>query len=196
MTGVSLSASFAPKSAQIFIRFRSENFQLADFWKGRGKNAGNPDGLPSILTKQKRKSATENRGSDYIVSAKEMLPVYINDEDYVKFLNSFTEVGIQLKRTQKFLKENINDFEKIPVEQNKESTVNSELEKYMNLPYNVSIKKKTGEVCYYIASVTEFEDCIGSGRTVEEAYDDAMGMLRVIIMRSLENKLSIPVPAE
>ena len=36
----------------------------------RGKNAGNPDGLPSILTKQKRKSATENRGSDYIVSAK------------------------------------------------------------------------------------------------------------------------------
>ncbi len=30
----------------------------------RGKNAGNPDGLPSILTWQKRKLTIENRGSD------------------------------------------------------------------------------------------------------------------------------------
>ena len=30
----------------------------------QGKNAGNPDGLPSILTWQKRKLTIENRGSD------------------------------------------------------------------------------------------------------------------------------------
>jgi len=30
----------------------------------QGKNAGNPDGLPSILTQQKRKLTIENRGSD------------------------------------------------------------------------------------------------------------------------------------
>ena len=30
----------------------------------QGKNAGNPDGLPSILTGQKLKLTIENRGSD------------------------------------------------------------------------------------------------------------------------------------
>ena len=30
----------------------------------QGKNTGNPDGLPSILTWQKRKLTFENRGSD------------------------------------------------------------------------------------------------------------------------------------
>ena len=30
----------------------------------QGKNAGNPDGLPSILTWQKQKLTFENRGSD------------------------------------------------------------------------------------------------------------------------------------
>ena len=30
----------------------------------QGKNTGNPDGLPSILTWQKRKLTIENRGSD------------------------------------------------------------------------------------------------------------------------------------
>ena len=30
----------------------------------QGKNAGNPDGLPSILTRQRPKLTIENRGSD------------------------------------------------------------------------------------------------------------------------------------
>ena len=30
----------------------------------QGKNAGNPDGLPSILTRQRPKLTFENRGSD------------------------------------------------------------------------------------------------------------------------------------
>ncbi|MDD6915689.1 MAG: hypothetical protein PUJ07_05400 [Eubacteriales bacterium] len=37
----------------------------------QGKNAGNPVGLPSILTQRKRKSASQNRGSDYYLSAKQ-----------------------------------------------------------------------------------------------------------------------------
>ena len=49
-------------------------FQVAEFWESgflvaQGKNAGNPVGLPSILTQRKRKSASQNRGSDYFLSA-------------------------------------------------------------------------------------------------------------------------------
>ena len=36
-----------------------------------GKNAGNPDGLPSILTHRKRKSASENQSSDYSLLVKQ-----------------------------------------------------------------------------------------------------------------------------
>ena len=50
-------------------------FQVVEFWESgflvtQGKNAGNPVGLPSILTQRKRKSASQNRGSDYSLSAK------------------------------------------------------------------------------------------------------------------------------
>ena len=37
----------------------------------QGKNAGNPDGLPSILTWQKQKLTFENRGSDNFCHPKE-----------------------------------------------------------------------------------------------------------------------------
>ncbi|MBQ7109506.1 MAG: hypothetical protein IJN99_03995, partial [Clostridia bacterium] len=46
-----------------FIGLRSKNFQRGNFMLMQGKNAGNPDGLPSILTWQKRKLTIENRGS-------------------------------------------------------------------------------------------------------------------------------------
>ena len=39
----------------------------------QGKNTGNPDGLPSILTWQKRKLAIENRGSDNFCRPKRWL---------------------------------------------------------------------------------------------------------------------------
>ena len=38
------------------------------------KNAGNPNGLPSILTQRKRKSASQNRSSDYSLSARHRRP--------------------------------------------------------------------------------------------------------------------------
>ncbi|MBQ7953953.1 MAG: hypothetical protein IJ332_04355 [Clostridia bacterium] len=48
-------------------------FSKRDFLVVEGKNAGNPDGLPSILTKRKRKFNFENRGSDYSLSANERI---------------------------------------------------------------------------------------------------------------------------
>ena len=39
----------------------------------QGKNAGNPDGLPSILTEQKLKLTIENRGSDNFCHPKQAL---------------------------------------------------------------------------------------------------------------------------
>ena len=41
LQGDSLAASFAPKSAQNSILFRSQNFERADFWIAQGKNAVN-----------------------------------------------------------------------------------------------------------------------------------------------------------
>ena len=38
----------------------------------QGKNAGNPDGLPSILTRQKQKLTFENRGLDSFCHPKEI----------------------------------------------------------------------------------------------------------------------------
>ena len=120
--------------------------------------------------------------------------MFINEEEYAKLLNGFTEVSIQLKRTQKFLKENISDMERTSATIG--DSVCSEVEKYMNLPYNVSIKKIVSDICYYIATVDGFDDCTGSGRTVEEAYEDAMGMLKITIMHNIKNNIPIPIPAQ
>ena len=45
--------------------FDALQFIVCRFGLNRGKNAVNPFGLTSILTKSKGKSATRNRGSDY-----------------------------------------------------------------------------------------------------------------------------------
>ena len=37
------------------------------------KNAGDPNGLPSILTQRKRKSASQNRSLDYSLSANHLI---------------------------------------------------------------------------------------------------------------------------
>jgi len=71
LQGVSLASSSAPKCPQNFIRLRSKNFQRGNFRIMQGKNTGNPDGLPSILTWQKRKLTFENRGSDNFCHPKE-----------------------------------------------------------------------------------------------------------------------------
>ena len=49
--------------------FKVEEFSMREFMLMQGKNAGNPDGLSSILTQQKHKFIFENRGSDYSLSA-------------------------------------------------------------------------------------------------------------------------------
>ena len=64
LQGVSLATSSAPKSSRNSIDLRSKNFQRGNFKTMQGKNAGNPDGLPSILTWQRQKLTFENRGLD------------------------------------------------------------------------------------------------------------------------------------
>ena len=52
----------------------------------QGKNGGNPDGLPSILTWQKRKLTIENRGSDNFCHPKALLLA----ELFVIFIRGFS----------------------------------------------------------------------------------------------------------
>ena len=72
-------------------------FQVVEFWESgflvaQGKNAGNPVGLPSILTQRKRKSASQNRGSDYSLSARRSY------RRTLKQLASFTSWGAREKK--------------------------------------------------------------------------------------------------
>ena len=56
--------------------FDALQFIVCRFGLNRGKNAVNPFGLTSILTKSKGKSATRNRGSDYHRNPIFILPRY------------------------------------------------------------------------------------------------------------------------
>ena len=60
---------FRTKICSKFHLFKVKEFSKREFLVAQGKNAGNPDGLPSILTQRKRKFTFENRGSDYSLSA-------------------------------------------------------------------------------------------------------------------------------
>ena len=53
--GVSLMCLSSPKSKQKIAPFRSKNFVDKGFFGVRGKNAANPNGFASILTKSQHK---------------------------------------------------------------------------------------------------------------------------------------------
>ena len=53
--GVSLMCLSSPKSKQKTTPFRSRNFVNKVFFGGQGKNAANPSGFASILTKSQHK---------------------------------------------------------------------------------------------------------------------------------------------
>ena len=56
----------------------------------QGKNAGNPDGLPSILTWQKQKLTIENRGSDNSCHPRQ------SDNPKLKLVDKFTHFNINI----------------------------------------------------------------------------------------------------
>jgi len=60
---------FRTKIHSEFHPFQVMEFSESKFLVAKGKNTGNPDGLPSILTHRKRKFASENRSLDYSLSA-------------------------------------------------------------------------------------------------------------------------------
>ena len=71
------------------------------------------------------------------------------------------------------------------------------LQDYMNLPYNIIVKKITDESgTYYMADVLEFDGCIGTGESYSEAYQDVLEAMEGWIETKLENGFTIPEPIE
>ena len=49
------------------------------------------------------------------------------------------------------------------------------IKEYLELPYNIIVKKNNDESgIYYSATVLEFDGCMGTGNTYEEAYQDVL----------------------
>jgi hypothetical protein len=73
---------------------------MREFMLMQGKNAGNPDGLPSILTWQKRKLTIENRGSDNFCHP--MRPRQIIESGVARKLTFDGKKGFELSRRSTF----------------------------------------------------------------------------------------------
>lgn len=70
-------------------------------------------------------------------------------------------------------------------------------EYYMNLSYNIIVKKINDESgTYYTAKVVEFDGCRGVGDTYEEAYSDVLEAMEGWIETKLENGFAVPEPME
>lgn len=65
----------------------------------------------------------------------------------------------------------------------------------MELPYNIIVKKIIDESgMYFSATVLEFDGCMGTGETYEEAYTDVLEAMESWIETKLENGFSVPLP--
>jgi len=71
------------------------------------------------------------------------------------------------------------------------------IQEYLNLPYNVIVKKICDESgMYYVATVLEFDGCIGTGDTYEEAYNDVIEAMTGWIETKIENGFDVPYPID
>lgn len=71
------------------------------------------------------------------------------------------------------------------------------IQEYMELPYNIIVKKINDESgMYFSATVLEFDGCIGTGETYEEAYTDVLEAMEGWIETKLENGFSVPLPMD
>ena len=71
------------------------------------------------------------------------------------------------------------------------------IQDYINLPYNIIVKKIADESgTYYSARVLEFDGCMGTGETYDEAYNDVLEAMEGWIETKLENGFSVPLPME
>jgi predicted RNase H-like HicB family nuclease len=71
------------------------------------------------------------------------------------------------------------------------------VQEYMDLPYNIIIKKITDESGnYYYATVLELDGCQSTGETYNEAYENSLEAMEGWIETKLENGYTVPVPIE
>ncbi len=69
------------------------------------------------------------------------------------------------------------------------------IKEYMELPYNIVIKKITDESgTYYHSTVLELDGCQSSGDTYEEAYSGIIEAMEGYIETKLENGFQVPLP--
>ncbi len=69
------------------------------------------------------------------------------------------------------------------------------VQEYMNLPYNIVIKKIQDESgSYFYGKVLELDGCQSDGETFDEAYNNVMSAMEGYIETKLENGFSVPVP--
>ena len=66
---------------------------------------------------------------------------------------------------------------------------------YMELPYNIIIKKITDESgTYYHSSVLELDGCQSTGETYEEAYSGIIEAMEGYIETKIDNGFDVPTP--
>ncbi|AKG74190.1 type II toxin-antitoxin system HicB family antitoxin [Salinicoccus halodurans] len=70
-----------------------------------------------------------------------------------------------------------------------------DISNYLNRPYNIIIKSISDESGdYYVARVLEFNGCVATGETREEAYQAIYEVLEGFIEDMLEDGEAIPEP--
>ena len=71
------------------------------------------------------------------------------------------------------------------------------IKEYLELPYNIIVKKNNDESgIYYSATVLEFDECMGTGNTYEEAYQDVLEAMEGWIETKIENGFAVPMPMD
>ena len=71
------------------------------------------------------------------------------------------------------------------------------IKEYLELPYNIIVKKNNDESgIYYSATVLEFDGCMGTGDTYEEAYQDVLEAMEGWIETKIENGFAVPMPMD
>lgn len=71
------------------------------------------------------------------------------------------------------------------------------IQEYLNLPYNIIVKKVCDESGqYYVATVLELDGCMGTGDSYEEAYRDVLEAMEGFIETKLKNGFEVPRPVD
>ena len=73
--------------------------------------------------------------------------------------------------------------------------MNKDLNYYLNLPWSYKFEWSETDECY-LGSITELEEHMTQGKTVDEVLQNLKGALKAYIATSLKANLQIPEPAK